>query len=309
MATNGAPSSPSFEALSSRTARSLIDSVDAFLFDCDGVIWTGYKLIDGVPEVLQTLRSLGKKLLFVTNNASKSRKQYVKKFHTLGLDVCEDEIFSSSFAAAMFLKLNNFPLNKKAYVVGAEGILEEMNLAGYACLGGPEGGKNMELDKNLLSECDKSIGAVVVGLDKHINHHKLQYATLCIRENPDCLFIATDAAGHLLANLEQCSDYQCAGCTISSLCASTEKEPIVVGKPSSFIMDILVERFQINPAKTCMVGDRLNTDILFGQNAGCKTLLVLSGVTTLSALQDPSNEIHPNYYTSNVFNIVELLRT
>ncbi|KAH7660226.1 HAD-superfamily hydrolase subfamily IIA protein [Dioscorea alata] len=254
MATNGAPSSPSFEALSSRTARSLIDSVDAFLFDCDGVIWTGYKLIDGVPEVLQTLRSL-------------------------------------------------------AYVVGAEGILEEMNLAGYACLGGPEGGKNMELDKNLLSECDKSIGAVVVGLDKHINHHKLQYATLCIRENPDCLFIATDAAGHLLANLEQCSDYQCAGCTISSLCASTEKEPIVVGKPSSFIMDILVERFQINPAKTCMVGDRLNTDILFGQNAGCKTLLVLSGVTTLSALQDPSNEIHPNYYTSNVFNIVELLRT
>ncbi|KAH7660225.1 HAD-superfamily hydrolase subfamily IIA protein [Dioscorea alata] len=285
MATNGAPSSPSFEALSSRTARSLIDSVDAFLFDCDGVIWTGYKLIDGVPEVLQTLRSLGKKLLFVTNNASKSRKQYVKKFHTLGLDVCE------------------------AYVVGAEGILEEMNLAGYACLGGPEGGKNMELDKNLLSECDKSIGAVVVGLDKHINHHKLQYATLCIRENPDCLFIATDAAGHLLANLEQCSDYQCAGCTISSLCASTEKEPIVVGKPSSFIMDILVERFQINPAKTCMVGDRLNTDILFGQNAGCKTLLVLSGVTTLSALQDPSNEIHPNYYTSNVFNIVELLRT
>ncbi|KAH7677208.1 HAD-superfamily hydrolase subfamily IIA protein [Dioscorea alata] len=59
MATNGAPSSPSFEALSSRTARSLIDSVDAFLFDCDGVIWTGYKLIDGVPEVLKTLRSLG----------------------------------------------------------------------------------------------------------------------------------------------------------------------------------------------------------------------------------------------------------
>lgn len=99
-----------------------------------------------------------------------------------------------------------------------------------------------------------------------------RYATLCIRENPDCLFIATDAAGHLLANLEQCSDYQCttsfllnvnyyyqghrspapyklfigdagAGCTISSLCASTEKEPIVVGKPSSFIMDILVERY------------------------------------------------------------------
>ncbi|KAJ0989709.1 hypothetical protein J5N97_008065 [Dioscorea zingiberensis] len=308
MAANGAAKTPSVEALSPQTARSLVDSVDAFLFDCDGVIWKGYNLIDGVPEVLQTLRSLGKKLVFVTNNASKSRKQYVKKFLALGLDVCEDEIISSSFSAAMFLKLNNFPRDKKAYVLGGEGILEEMKLAGFTCLGGPEGGKGIQLDSN-LSECDRSIGAVVVGLDKQINCHKLQYATLCIRENPDCLFIATDAAGHFFSDLQNCSDSPCAGCTVTALCVSTEKEPVVVGKPSSFIMDILVERFQINPSKMCMVGDRLNTDILFGQNAGCKTLLVLSGVTTLSALEDPSNNIHPNYYTSNVFNIVELLTT
>ena len=64
-------------------ADALIDSVETFIFDCDGVIWKGDKLIDGVPETLDTLRSKGKRLVFVTNNSTKSRKQYGKKFETL----------------------------------------------------------------------------------------------------------------------------------------------------------------------------------------------------------------------------------
>ncbi|WOL20546.1 hypothetical protein Cni_G29351 [Canna indica] len=100
----------------------------------------GDKLIDGFPSTLQALRSLGKNLVFVTNNSTKSRKQYAKKFTSLGLDVSEEEIFSSSFAAAMFLKLRNFPREKKVYVIGEEGILEELRLAGFSCLGGPKHG-------------------------------------------------------------------------------------------------------------------------------------------------------------------------
>ncbi|XP_042452146.1 phosphoglycolate phosphatase 2 isoform X1 [Zingiber officinale] len=311
------PSSP--QPLTPETARSLVDSVEAFLFDCDGlfifsllkklrVIWKGDKLIEGVPLALQALRSLGKKLVFVTNNSRKSRKQYAKKFASLGLDVSEEEIFSSSFAAAMFLKQRNFPKEKKVYAVGEEGILEELTLAGFSCLGGPEDGKKeIELKNNFWFEHDKSVGAVVVGLDQYINYYKLQYATLCIRENPGCLFIATnrDAVGHMT----DLQEWPGAGCMVGAVAGSTGKEPTVVGKPSTFLMDFLLERFQIETSRMCMVGDRLDTDILFGQNAGCKTLLVLSGVTSLSDLQHPTNEIHPDYYASNVVDFVELSRT
>ncbi|CAH9108184.1 unnamed protein product [Cuscuta epithymum] len=106
-------SSSSYQRLSSHNFLVLLDSVDAFLFDCDGVIWKGDKLIDGIPETLHMLRSNGKKLVFVTNNSTKSRKLFSKKFHTLGIPVSEDEIFSSSFAAAMYLNVHNFPEDKK----------------------------------------------------------------------------------------------------------------------------------------------------------------------------------------------------
>ncbi|PHT48720.1 Phosphoglycolate phosphatase 1A, chloroplastic [Capsicum baccatum] len=126
--------------------------------------------------------------------------QYAKKFHSLGIPVNEDEIFLSSFSAAMYLKVNDFPREKKVYVIGEEGILEELEQAGFTALGGPaDGKKNIELKSNCLFQHGKSVGAVIVGLDQYINFYKLQYATLCIRENPGCLFIATnrDAVGHL----------------------------------------------------------------------------------------------------------------
>ncbi|KAL5769405.1 hypothetical protein ACOSP7_015947 [Xanthoceras sorbifolium] len=294
------------QLLSPHNTRPLFDSVEAFLFDCDGVIWKGDKLIDGVPQTLDMLRSKGKKLVFVTNNSTKSRRQYANKFHSLGVSVTENEIFSSSFAAAMYLKVNDFPQEKKVYVIGGEGIIEELQLAGYTGLGGPEDGeKRVQLKSNFLFEHDKTVGAVVVGLDPDINYYKLQYGTLCIRENPGCLFIATnrDAVGHMT----DLQEWPGAGCMVAAMCGSTEREPIVVGKPSTFMMEFLLKKFQIDTSKMCMVGDRLDTDILFGHNAGCKTLLVLSGVTTQSTLQDPSNNIQPDYYTSKVSDILELL--
>ncbi|KAJ0081666.1 hypothetical protein Patl1_09654 [Pistacia atlantica] len=97
-----------------------------------------------------------------------------------------------------------------------------------------------------------------------------RYGTLCIRENPGCLFIATnrDAVGHMT----DLQEWPGAGCMVAAMCGSTEREPIVVGKPSTFIMEFLLKKFQIDTSRMCMVGDRLDTDILFGQNAGCRTL-------------------------------------
>ncbi|XP_047048943.1 phosphoglycolate phosphatase 2-like [Lolium rigidum] len=292
--------------LTAGAARALVDSVDAFLFDCDGVIWKGDELIEGVPETLELLRKMGKKLVFVTNNSRKSRRQYSKKFKSLGLDVTEEEIFTSSFAAAMFLKLNNFSPEKKVYVVGEDGILDELKLAGFECFGGPEDGKkSIMLEANFYFDHDKSVGAVIVGLDQYFNYYKMQYASLCIRENPGCLFIATnrDPTGHMTSAQE----WPGAGTMVAAVSCSVQKEPIVVGKPSSFLMDFLLKSYNLETSRMCMVGDRLDTDILFGQNTGCKTLLVMSGVTTLPELQSASNTIHPDIYTNSVHDLVQLL--
>ncbi|KVI07506.1 HAD-like domain-containing protein [Cynara cardunculus var. scolymus] len=285
-------------------ADALIDSVETFIFDCDGVIWKGDSLIEGVPETLELLRSKGKRLVFVTNNSTKSRKQYGKKFESLGLSINEEEIFASSFAAAAYLQSIDFPKDKKIdpllaylltapfyepvgnmshvlitcmprvflreqeriYVIGEEGILIELELAGFSYLGGPEdGGKKIELKPGYMMEHDKDVGAVVVGFDRYFNYYKVQYGTLCVRENPGCLFLATnrDAVTHL---------------------TDAQEWAVVVGKPSTFMMDYLANKFSITKSQICMVGDRLDTDILFGQNGGCKTLLVLSGMFSLHLL-------------------------
>lgn len=112
--------------------------VEAFIFDCDGVIWRGDTLIPGVPETLDMLRKAGKKLIFVTNNSTKSRKGYQGKFTNLGLTVAPEEIYSSSFAAAAYLEATNFPKDKKVYVVGEVGVQEELDLLGFQHFGGPE---------------------------------------------------------------------------------------------------------------------------------------------------------------------------
>uniref|UniRef100_A0A803NDS6 phosphoglycolate phosphatase n=2 Tax=Chenopodium quinoa TaxID=63459 RepID=A0A803NDS6_CHEQI len=206
----------------------------------------------------------------------------------------------------MYLKSIQFPPNKKVYVIGGEGIVEELHLAGFTSLGGPEdANKKIELKQNLFFHHDKTVGAVVVGLDQYINFYKLQYATLCIRENPGCLFIATnrDAVGHMT----DLQEWPGAGCMVAAVCGTTQKEPVVVGKPSTFMMDFLLKKFNVDTSRMCMVGDRLDTDILFGQSAGCKTLLVLSGVTTLPALQDSANNIVPDYYTDKVSDLLQLL--
>ncbi|KAK3023828.1 hypothetical protein RJ639_044545 [Escallonia herrerae] len=225
-----------------KNADQLIDSVETFIFDCDGVIWKGDSLIDGVPQTLDMLRSKGKRLIFVTNNSTKSRKQYGKKFETLGLSVTEEEIFASSFAAAAYLKSIDFPKDKKVYVIGEDGILKELELAGFQYLGGPEdGGKKIELKPGFLMEHDENVGAVVVGFDRYFNYYKVQYGTLCIRENPGCLFIATnrDAVTHLT----DAQEWAGGGSMVGALVGSCQREPLVVGKPSTFMMDYVAKEY------------------------------------------------------------------
>lgn len=278
----------------------LLDGIDVFIFDCDGVIWRGDSVIDGIPETLEKLRKLGKKMFFVTNNSTKSRAGYKKKFDSLGLDVPAEEIFSSSFAAAAYLEQSKFKESgKKVYIIGEIGICEELDMINVPWIGGPEdNGKAPDMGPGGKLEHDENVGAVIVGFDRNVNYYKIQSAQLCINENEGCEFIATnlDAVTHLTDAQEWAGN----GSMVGAIKGCTGKEPTVVGKPSPLMIDYLCEKLGLERSKICMVGDRLDTDILFGTDNGLKSLLVLSGVTTEEKLLSEGNTITPDYYADSI---------
>jgi phosphoglycolate phosphatase len=272
----------------------LIAHTSIFLFDCDGVVWKGQQAIGGASNVIQRLKALNKNIFFITNNSTQSRDAYQKKFQKLGFNVNGSEILSSSFAAASYLKESDlFKNGKKVYVVGEQGICDELKLANIPYIGGPDhSNKTIDYESHEEVKIDQDIGAVVVGLDRRINYYKLQYAQLCL-QNPSTLFIATneDATAHCTRDQEWAAE----GTLVSALKGCTKRFPIVVGKPSSYLLDHLIKEHNISPQDMCMVGDRLDTDILFGNQNGLKTLLVMSGMTTAEMLSSKQNEIYPSH--------------
>ena len=287
--------------------RFLLDGVDIFIFDCDGVIWRGDSVIPGIPQVIDKLRADGKTLFFVTNNSTKSRAGYKSKFTSLGLDVQPEEIFSSSFAAAAYLEQTKFKESgKKVYIIGEKGISEELDLVGIPWLGG-EGDKGQapNMGSGGKVDIDHDVGAVVVSFDRHINYYKLQYAQLCLNELPGCEFIATNM--DRVTHLTDAQEWAGNGTMVGAVSGCTGRDPTVVGKPAPLMIDYIAQKYGISDrSRICMVGDRLDTDIAFGRNNGLKTCLTLSGVTSEDELMDRvprkkgTEGIQPEFYVDTI---------
>lgn len=145
---------------------------------------------------------------------------------------------------------------------------------------------------------DPDVGAVIVGLDTNINYYKIQYAQLCLSLNEGCLFIATntDAVMHLTDQQEWAGN----GAMVGAIRGCTGREPIVVGKPSPLMIDYIINKYGLDRARICMVGDRLDTDILFGLNNGLQTILTLSGVTAKNSLFATDNKIVPDHFVNTI---------
>lgn len=277
--------------------KTLLDKFDTWLFDCDGVLWRGDELIDGVVEVLHMLRCLKKQVVFVTNNATKSRKTYKTKFDQLGVEAHVDEIFGSAYASAVYLSsVIKLPKTKKVYVIGMGGLEEELRDEGISYLGGANPADNTLETFSLANfTLDPDVAAVVCGLDTQINYTKLSKAFQYLTRNPGCHFIATNedstypAADGLLPG---------AGSISAPLRYASGRAPICTGKPSSTMLDCVKAKINFDTERTIMIGDRLNTDILFGQNGGLSTLLVLTGITEEADITGPyASPIVPHFVT------------
>ncbi|KAK4705112.1 4-nitrophenyl phosphatase, partial [Phenoliferia sp. Uapishka_3] len=287
--------------LSSRASlQETIDKFDVILFDCDGVIWEGDHLIDGAKETLAWLRKEGKRIFFVTNNATKSRAENKKKFDKMGIECTVDEIFSSAYASAAYLKnILHFPADKRVYVIGEKGIEDELDSVGVKYAGGTDPADNVFIDLMDFSSitADPSIGAVLCGLDMHFNYKKVAKAHRYLKENPGCHFLATnmDSTFPTHGNI-----YPGGGATVAPLIMCSGKNPIVVGKPEKAMMDCILETNHLDKSRTLMVGDRLDTDILFGHTSGISTLMVLTGINSKADFEAEGAVAVPTYVVNSL---------
>ncbi|XGW05779.1 hypothetical protein V3C99_016270 [Haemonchus contortus] len=259
----------------------LLPHIDTFIFDADGVLWLGEEVIPGSPRLIDFLVKNNKRVIMLTNNATKSRALIAEKIAKLGYspELNKDTVVNPAAVIADSLHRAGFAGYKKVYLIGSQGVRDEMDALGLEYFGhGPE-----PLDPSderiyvhdVKMEDHTKVGAVVVGYEKHFNVSKLVKAANYLKQ-PHCLFLATNED-------ETCPSpdpnviIPDAGPIVAAVRCASGREPLTIGKPNSPIFDFIRRRWNIDPERTMMIGDRTNTDVKFGRDHGMRTLLVLSG--------------------------------
>ena len=254
-----------------------ITSIRDFLLDMDGTIYLGEQLFPGTLPLLKRIREKGGRAIFLTNNSSASPEDYVKKLARLGIPVSVDDVFTSGDAAAYALpKLHG--ANPSVYLLGTPALEAQLHAAGIQIVNGT----------------DRKPDCVLLGFDKTLTYQKLVEA---------CRFIS-DGVPYYATH----PDFTCpvengfipdTGAMICLIEAATGRRPVVFGKPEKTMAEAAMARYSFSAETTAMVGDRLMTDIRFGNNAGMASVLVLSGETKLSDYEGQS-DVHADFIYPSV---------
>ncbi|KAF2354629.1 HAD-superfamily hydrolase subfamily IIA, partial [Trinorchestia longiramus] len=192
------------ELISKENVTNFLESFDAFMTDCDGVLWSGDEVLNEANIVINKLLELGKKVFLLTNNSTKSREEYAKKCSKLGFNVTKENIVSSAYVAALHLQQLDF--KKKVYLLGTTGIAQELDAVGVEHFGsGPEPLLGKSFDLIDLVELDPEVGAVVVAFDPYFCLPKLLKAASYVNAVPGCLFLAS--------NTDECFPFK--GCALT----------------------------------------------------------------------------------------------
>lgn len=246
-----------------------------YIFDLDGVIYIEETLLSGVKETLTFLRQKGDEVSFLSNNSTLNRNGFVKKLDRMGIRVSSEEIFSSSYLTAIYLSKNKHKHKRenRVFPIGEAGLFQELKKAGI----------------NITSKIEE-IDYVVVGMDRKFDFEKLLLAHKAILKGAK--FIATNKDATYPVEKGTVPG---AGAIVKALEASTHKKALLLGKPDSFGLKIIMKSKGYQPKDTILVGDRLETDILAGKRLGITTILVLSGITNQEMLQKAPPSHLPDY--------------
>ena len=258
-----------------------LKNIKLFLLDMDGTIYLDDELFDGSLEFINLLRKKNINYIFLTNNSSKSQKDYLDKLERIGIPAIIDNIFTSGNAMGLYLS-KNYP-NKKVYLVGTSSLHKELE----------------RYNVNLVNE---NPDIVVLGFDRELTYEKLEKASEAIDNG--ALFLATNCdlvcpiAGHRY--IPDC------GSMCKMITNATKVEPTYIGKPSPLMIDILSEKLNIKKDEIAVVGDRVYTDIAAGYNAKTLTICVLSGESTMDTIN--ASDIKPDIILDSIKDLIPLIK-
>jgi len=228
--------------------------VESWLTDMDGVLVHEGEPIPGAPEFIKRLRESGKPFLILTNNSIYTARDLQARLTRMGFDVPESSIWTSALATAQFLS-DQRP-GGSAYVIGEAGLTTALHNVGYIL-------SNMEPDYVVLGETRSySFTAITTAIRLILDGARF------ICTNPDPTGPSTE--GVLPA----------VGSVAALISKATNVDPYFVGKPNPMMMRSALNTIGAHSESTAMIGDRMDTDVLCGLEAGLETILVLSGIST-----------------------------
>ncbi len=249
--------------------RKLIDALAELklaIFDLDGVVYRGQKLIKDADQIIQELKDLGIIIVYNSNNSTITREMYVERLKRFNIPCTLSDFYTSASITAK--EVSKIKQNAKIFIIGDIGLKKELELMGHEVVARP---KNYN-----------EIDFVIVGLDVKFTYGKLAIAQQCILEG-NAQFYATNTDPTLPAENRIMPG---AGVMVKALEVCTGKSPLkVFGKPDPHGIHLILKDHGIPANKACIFGDRLETDIAAGNSAGIITIAVLTGVTTKKAIE------------------------
>jgi len=254
-----------------------------FIFDLDGTVYLGERLIPGAGRVIRLLREGGKKVVFLSNKPLYTREDYAAKLTRLGIPATPSEVVNSTFVLIRYL--GKAAPGAKVFVMGELPFLVEMVKAGFR-----------------LTEDPDEIQYVVAAFDRTFDYRKLNIAFQAIKKG--ARFIATNPDRTCPVEGGELPD--CAGIIAALEATTLKKVEMIVGKPSPLTAQAALEVMGLEAADCLLIGDRLETDIRMGREAGMKTALVMTGVTDAKTLE--ASPIRPDYVLQSIADLEGLLR-
>jgi len=245
------------------------------LFDLDGTIYLGAKLIPGADATIAALRADGRRVAFLSNKPLETRDDYARKLTALGVPAASDEVINSSLVLARHLR--GLDPGAPVFVIGEPPLLAELAAHGF------------EVRR------DHHVRWVVIAFDRTFDYAKLDVALQAVRRS-NARLIATNPDRTCPVEGGEIPD--CAGMIAAVEAVTSRTVEVIVGKPSPIILEVALGTLGVTAGQAVIVGDRIETDIVMGKRLGLTTVLVLSGIT---APDDPRiGEIGPDLVLPSV---------
>lgn len=259
-----------------------------YIFDLDGTVYLGDALLPGAHELVTTLRELGRRTVFLSNNPTRDPQMYADKLGRLGLPTPVSQIVNPVITLTAWLRAHS--PDARVFVIGEEPLVRALRDAGIA-----------------LSERPDEIDIVVASYDRTFDYRKLQIAfdalwqhgrARLVTTNPDAYCPMPGGRGEpdaaaVVAAIEACTGVRC---------------ELNVGKPDSVMLETALTLIDLPVSDCLMVGDRLYTDIAMAIGAGMDSALVLTGESTPAMVEALPPDRHPTVVLERIDELLEPLR-